>query len=173
MKLLTGKNINFRTPFRSHTAIPDTDQLIKKFASSFLIVLLIILFASIFIFPRVAALFNRASLSVSEFGILLVSVSIAVYLLLFFIARFFRSAARYRTAHSLDRAGEITHGSIVDKWMDETNGTPVYYVRYKYTVHVNAKQKIDKATYEKLNRKDTACILYLENLPHISRLELE
>ena len=95
---------------------------------------------------------------------LLVSVSVVVYLLPIFIARFFRSVAEYQTAYSLDRAGVITYGSILDKWMDETDGSPVHYVRYRYTVHVNVKQKIDRDTYERLNRKDSV---------HISRLELE
>ena len=173
MKLLTGKNINFRTPFRGHTATPDIDQLVKKLASSFLIVFLSVLFTSIFVFPRLAALFRRASFSGSEIGILLVSVSVIANLLLFFSARFLQAVAKYRTAHALDQAGVIIYGTILDKWMDETDGAPLYYVRYRYTVHINAKQKIDRDAYERLVRKDSACILHLENLPHISRLESE
>jgi len=80
---------------------------------------------------------------------------------------------QYRMASALDQAGVAHYGSIVDKWVDEVNGTIVHFVRYNYTVHVNAKQTVDRETYDKLSRKDIACILHLENMPHISRLELE
>lgn len=170
MKLLSGKGINFKTPFRGHIATSDSKLLVGNMIRSSLLVLIVIFFSSLFLLPEYKEEFRQAS-SLFKLAIMLAGMSAVIFLSLISITRFIRSLTQYRLAHTLDQTGVVAQGLIVDKWIEEENGAPNHYVRYKYTVHLSARQKVDLETYKRLKRMDPAHILHLENQPHISRLE--
>jgi hypothetical protein len=89
------------------------------------------------------------------------------------VSWFVRSLGEYRAAKALNRRGVFTKGSLMDKWVDEENGQPAYYVRYKYAIHSNAMQRVDRETFGQVCHEETLYILYLEDQPQVSRLDLD
>jgi hypothetical protein len=130
----------------------------------------VILFSSLYLLPEYKEAIRQAS-SLFKLATMLAGISALIFLGSISITRFIRSLSQYHLAHTLDQSGVIAPGFILDKWIEEKNGTPIHYVRYKYTVHLNTKQRVDQETYERLKKMETAYVLHLEEQPHISRLD--
>lgn len=84
-----------------------------------------------------------------------------------------QSVVDYRRAYALEHFGLMTKGSLVKKWVEILDNQPVYRVRYEYLTYLSAVQTVGEETYKQIIQDETLFVLYLENLPHISRLDLD
>jgi hypothetical protein len=172
MKLLTLKNTEFKNQLHGHLAIPDSKLLLKNIVGSFMILTLSILAIVLLLFPKLSELVKGISSSRLVPATLLAGTLLVCLLFAIPLSWFVQSLVNYRNASSIDRMGIMVKGSILDKWVDESNDKLVYYVRYKYSVHLNARQAVDRDIFQQLNRDESVFVLHLEDLPHISRLDL-
>lgn len=62
---------------------------------------------------------------------------------------------------------------MLDKWTERVRGKTIDYVRYGYPEHLNARQTINKTTFQDLECGEKVFILHLEEQSHISRLDLD
>jgi len=147
-----------------NVALSDSKLLLKNLFASFLTLTLSLAIIGILLYSQMSNLASGAVLSC----ILLMGFVIATL-----GTRFVQSLKNYRHAHELGRLGLMTKGMILDKWAGELNGKIVYQVRYQYLARLNAVQIVDKDTFNQLRHKGNIFVLYLENLPHVSRLDLD
>ena len=152
---------------------PDTKLLINNIIGAFLILMISLVFTFVLLFPSLMAQFNTDISSVGTPVLLLGGVLIMGFLITVPATWFIQAIIDYRNARDLDRLGLMTKGTVVEKWEAELNGKPVYYLQYKYLTHLRATQTTDKNTYQQLQHNENVFVLYLDNLPHISRLDLD
>ena len=167
------KVIKLENSSRSHTASVNSKYLVRNIVGSSLFLVLFILAVVLILLPPIVDLLRQAFVSVAISATLLSGLLLATFLVSLPVSWFVRSLGEYRTAKALSRRGVVTNGSLMDKWMDEENGRPVYYVRYKHAIHLNAMQRVDRETFEQLRHAETLYILYMEDLPQVSCLDLD
>jgi len=155
------------------TAMPGSKLLIKNIIGSFMILIITILSISILLIPNIMELFKSGFSSPVASATALAGVLTVSFLFITSASWFIQSIIDYRNARDLDRLGLMTKGAIIEKWEEELNGKSVYHLQYKYLTHLSATQITDKDTYQQLQYYENVFVLYLDNLPHISRLDLD
>ena len=167
------KVIKLENSSRSHTASVDSKYLVRNIVGSSLVLVLSILAVVLILLPPIVDLFRQAFASFAISATLLSGLLLSVFLVSLPVSWFVRSLGKYRTAKALNRRGVVTKGSLMDKRVDEENGQPAFYVRYRYAIHLNAMQRVDRETFEQVRRDGTLYILYLEDRPQDSRFDLD
>ncbi len=155
------------------TAVPDTNILRNDLAGAFLILILFLLVVRIIFVPEILKLYNAAIVSqnISMWIAFLGSTLLAGLLMTFPVFLIVQGIAYYRDARALDRIGILAKGSISEKWVDASDGNPIYQVRYNYSC-LNALQIVSKDVFQQLICDQSIDVLYLQHAPHVSRLEL-
>ena len=173
MRFLTVINMSVPLSSRSHTATLDSGSRVRNITGSFLLLLLSLLVVVELLFPQLAGLFRQVFSSPVESITLLGGTLLAMLLLLLPASWLIRALNEQRLARTLSRMGVMAKGAVMDKWTEELNGRPVYCIRYKYAVQLHAVQVVDRKTFEQLLREEKVFVLHLEDVPHISRLDLD
>jgi hypothetical protein len=173
MNIPTVKILKPEAPSPGYRAVPEPQRLIRNIAGSFLILVLSVLTVLLLLLPEILDLFRQVFSSARESITILTGLLLAAFLVSLPAAWLVRSLLDYRTARALDRVGIVAKGSLMDKWVEEENGRLSYYIRYKFVIYMNAMQKVERETYERLGREESLYILHLEQRPWISRLDLD
>jgi hypothetical protein len=156
-----------------NVAMPDSKLLAKNIMGSFMILLLAIVSIGTLLLPNLGELLKLGVSSIGESAAVLAGVLIVGFLLTVPTTWFIQALMDYRNARDLDRFGSMTKGSVLEKWIDASNGKPTFHVRYKYLLHLTAMQIVNRDTFQQLQCNENIFVLYLDNLPHISRLDLD
>ena len=138
-----------------------------------MILLLAIASIGTLLLPNLGEFLKLGVSSLGESAAILAGVLIVGFLLTAPATWFIQALMDYRNARDLDRLGSMTKGSVLEKWIEVSNGKPVFHVRYKYLLHLTAMQIVNEDTFQQLQCNESIFVLYLDNLPHISRLDLE
>lgn len=173
MKLLTMKNLNLGNSTHIRVATPNLKSLRGNILGAFLILTLSSLSIGILLFPQIAELSRPAFSELTNPARLLAGIALAGFLVTAPATWLIWSIKEYRNAQQLDRMGTLVKGSVEDKWMSESDGKQIFYVRYKYSVQVDALQLVDMETFQQLDRNESVFVLHLENQPQVSRLDLD
>lgn len=156
-----------------NVAMPDSKLLVKNIMGSLMTLLLAIVSVGTLLLPNLGELLKLGVSSIGESAAVLAGVLIVGFLLTVPTTWFIQALMDYRNARNLDRFGSMTKGSVLEKWIDASNGKPTFHVRYKYLLHLTAIQIVNRDTFQQLQCNENIFILYLDNLPHISRLDLD
>lgn len=168
------KRMALENRHRIVVAMPNTNVLGKDLVGAFLILILFLLMVGIILIPEILKLFDAAmsSRNIPAWAAVLGSVALAGSLVAFPIFLIIQGFIHYRDARTLDRSGILTKGSISEKWVDMSNGKPIYQVQYKYSSGLNALQTVNKEVFQQLTCDQSIDVLHLQHAPHVSRLEL-
>ena len=71
----------------------------------------------------------------------------------------------YLTAHKLGQIGIRVTGSIMDKWVEETDNELIYYVRYSYINNLNTRQSVSEHIFHQLENGDRVTVVYRADQP--------
>lgn len=162
--------------YREHAAMPNSSLFRKNAVGALLLLLLSLALTFWLLLPNAMDSFKEASRSQSIASWLFITAGgfVIGFLIGFPAVLLIRCAVDYRLSRDLERFGLMTKGSLVKKWVETSeNSTPVYRVRYEYLTYLSAVQTVGEETYTQISHDETLFVLYLENLPHISRLDLE
>jgi len=162
-------------PRKVKVAMPSLKLTTRNIIGVSLILVISFLLIIFILLPNVIDLIESAVASQGAWEWLVVFGSILLmgFLIAVPISLLIQSFMEYRNVRDLNRFGVMAKGSLVNKWVDESGGKPVYYVRYKYSAPFNTSQTVDRETFQQLRYDETLFILHLENLPHISQLDLD
>lgn len=147
-------------------ATESAKQLAKNLIGIFLLLLISL---SVVLFIMVPALINVLE-NEPEWAIVVAGIMVTGFIIIFPVFLFTQMVNQYREARALEKAGTLTKGAIVEKWVDTSEGRPIYHVLYKYRRSIKALQVVSESVFQKLQCDQNIDVLHLENAPHISRL---
>ena len=161
--------------YRGLTSTPNAKYLGKNLIGAFLILIVSLLMILIILAPEVTELFRFAvsSRGILAWTIALGSLFLVGFLIVFPVFLIVQGFIDHRNARDLDRIGILTKGSIAEKWVDESENIPIYHVRYKYFLDINALQIVNEDVFQKLKCDQSIDVLHLKHTPHVSRLDLD
>lgn len=162
----------------SHHSVPsalNTKLLAKNLLGTFLILPLAFMLVVYVLLPEVLRLFVEADLlqSVAAWATALGSLFLSVFILAFPVFLALQGFVYFRDARALDQNGVLAKGSIAEKWVDESDNDPIYHVRYKYFLDLDALATVNKDIFQQLACGQNIDVILLENAPYISRLNLK
>ena len=157
------------------TATPEKVTLMKNLVGAMMVLVISNLMIFGILAPDLVELSKIATISkdFSDWIVVIGSCLIVGILIVFPVMLIIQGLVDLRTASTLDRTGILTKGYIMDKWVDVSNHRPVYHVRYRYLLRMNALQIVSKELFQRLNHGQDINVLHLEEAPHISRLAME
>ena len=157
------------------TATPEKVALMKNLVGAMMILVISNLMIFGILAPDLVELSKIATISkdFSDWIVVIGSCLIVGILIVFPVMLIIQGLVDLRTASTLDRTGILTKGYIMDKWVDVSNHRPVYHVRYRYLLRMDALQIVSKELFQRLNHGQDINVLHLEEAPHISRLAME
>jgi hypothetical protein len=161
---------------RENPAMPDSGVFLRNIYGAILILAISLAVTLLLLRLSVAEMVDHAinSENVAARVSATAEFLLAAFLIGFPIILLVQSLVDYRTARRLERLGLATRGTVLKKWVEaSTNGKPLYYVQYKYLTRLIATQIVDVAIFEQMQEGENVFILYLEEFPHISRLDLD
>ena len=177
MRTSTGNLLSLegRSRDKVKAAAQDLKLITRNIVGMILVLMLTFLLIVAILAPGVVDLIENAISSQETFDWLVVfgCVLLMGFLIAVPIGLLLQSVAEYRHTRDLNRFGLMTKGSLLDKWVDTSGGKPVYYVRYKYLASFNTSQMVDRNTFQGLKYDETLFVLHLEDLPHISQLDVD
>lgn len=153
--------------WHGNIALSDSALLLKQLTGSFSTFILSLVAIGMLLFSQLT------NGNVITWGTALAYIFLMGFVIAALGTRFTQSLTNYRHAQDLGRFGLMTKGMILDKWVSEMNGKLVYQVSYQYLMRLTAVQLVDQDTFTQLRHNANVFVLYLENLPHISRLDLD
>jgi hypothetical protein len=167
--------MSFNDQIRSNVAVSDLKLVTRNIIGVFLMLTLSLLLIVAILIPNMIGLTASAvsSHSFSEWGVVFAGILLMGFLIVAPVILLIQSSVEYRNIRALSRFGLMTKGSIVDKWVESSDGKPVYHVHYTYLSHFTAVQIVDKVVFEELKYNETIFVLHLEHAPHISCLDLD
>lgn len=148
-------------------AMETAGQLAKNLVGAFLLLVISLSVALFIMAPELMDTFKNSSGWTFIFS---GSVLLVVFLIVFPIFLVAQGIYQYRNARALEQTGTLTTGAILEKWVDSSDGRPIYHVLYKYRKSIKALQIVSESMFQKLQCKQSIDVLHLENAPHISRL---
>lgn len=156
-------------------ATPEKVALIENLVGAMMVLVISILTIFKILAPDLVALSKVATISkdFSNWIVVIGSCLIVGILIVFPAVLIIQGLVDLRAASTLDRTGILTKGYIMDKWVDVSNHRPVYHVRYRYLLRMDALQIVSKELFQRLNHGQDINVLHLEEAPHISRLAME
>ena len=152
----------------------DARTLARNLIGAFMILILSLVIVMTILAPEMVRVLNIAAVSHGAFEWLSVvgSVLITGFLIVFPVVLIVQGYIDYRHAYDLECIGILTKGSIAEKWVDDSDGDPIYHILYKYCQELKAIQVVDAEIFRSLQRDQIINVLHLKHAPHISRLEL-
>ena len=147
-------------------ATESAKQLAKNLIGIFLLLLISL---SVVLFIMVPAFLNALE-GEPAWAMAIAGIILTGFIIVFPVFLLTQTINQYREARALEKAGKVTQGAIVEKWVDTSEGRPIYHVLYKYRRSIKALQVVSESVFQKLQRDQNIDVLHLENAPHISRL---
>jgi|GEM_PF-2078622 len=160
---------------RENLAMPNPSLFMKNAVGAVLLLLLSLALSVWLLLPNLMDLLSEAihSQNIVEWVFITASGFVMGFLIGFPAVLLIQCMVDYRRSRDLERFGLMTKGSLIKKWVEAWDDRPVYRVRYAYLTYLSAVQTVGEETYEQISQDETLFVLYLENLPHISRLDLD
>ena len=161
--------------YRSTVALPTTAMFVKNLFGAFLILFLALSAVRFLFLPEIIGLYDDARLSGDGllWMIFIGSVLTASFVTVFPLFLVLVSLHNLGIARSLDRSSILTNASVLDKWVDDSDGKRIYCISYLYMQHLQAVQIVNRSIFERLYKGASIKAQVLERLPNISRLWLE
>ena len=155
------------------TATTNTNLLGRNLLGAVLILILSLLMVGNILIPDALGLLMEAifSQNILEWATVIGSFFLAGFMLAFPIFLLLQGFKNYRDGRALDQIGILTEGSLTEKWIEEADDNPIYFVRYKYFLDLNAFQIVNQDIFQQLICDQEIKVLLLENAPYISRLD--
>ena len=155
-------------------AVPSSKMLLKKLVGVSLILMISIWTIITILIPGLLSLFSQALLSkgLLDWTAALGGLGLVAFLIAYPILLILQGISSYKDARLLEKLGILTSGWVIDKWVDDSEGRAIYYIRYKYLNQRNALQRVSKDVFQRLARNQGVKVLILEHMPHISRILL-
>jgi hypothetical protein len=160
---------------QSLTATPNSKLLGRNLLGAVLVFILALLMVGNILIPDVLRLLVEAifSQNILEWATAIGSFLLTGFMLAFPIFLILQGFIFYRDSRALDQIGILTEGSIVEMWIDESENDPLYIVRYKYFLDLDALQMVNRDIFQQLTSNQEIGVLLLENAPYISRLNFK
>lgn len=175
MKISLEQSMGFNRPVTDHEATPASGLLLGNIVGSLLTLCLMLLLVLYLFTPGLIALMTE----ISNEQTLKFSLQALLHILLmtFMVALpgtwLYQAVLHYRRARDLERFGLMTRGYILNRWVYESEWQPTHKIQYGYLTEHTATQIVDRATYLELEHETTVFVLYLENMPECSQLDLD
>jgi hypothetical protein len=156
---------------QSLTATPNSNLLGRNLLGAVLIFILALLMVGNILIPDVLRLLVEAMFiqNIPAWVTTIGSFLLTVFMLAFPIFLILQGFKNYWDGRALDQIGILTEGSITEKWIEESDDNPIYFVRYKYFLDLNAFQVVNQDIFQQLTCDQVINVLLLENAPYISR----
>jgi len=170
LQFFNVNNGNIETYSKSDPILKDPSVLLKILAGSVVCFVLSISVITLILIPQLLKSLNQAHSIGSEATLIMAGTIFAIFLLALSFSWLIRSLREYVSARKLDLACIQVTGSIMDKWVEETDDELAYYVRYRYINQLNTRQIVNKRTFLQLERGDEVTVVYQVDRPFVSRL---
>ncbi len=153
-------------------AQPTTIVLAKELLGAFLLLIFAVLVVLVLLLPDIARLYDlvRFSADLSTGLTFIGSLITAGFLFVFPLFLIRESLRNLGTARKLDQSGILTDAYIMDKWVEDSEGRYIFWVRYGYLERRSAIQTVSRDIFDRLAKGGSIKVLALPQFPGISRI---